>query len=311
MTRIVAIVSLALALGCAGARGRAERHAASTLTVRGSDTMVVLSQRWAQAYRHARGDVSVQVSGGGSGVGIASLLAGTTDLAASSREVTSHELAALARARGVEPEVYRVAIDALAVYVHESSALREIELSALQDLYRGRITRWSALGGPDEPVVLYGRENNSGTYVFFKERVLDRLDFVAETQSLPGTSAVIHAVSRDRRGVGYGGIGYGAGVRLVAVRAAPDAEAVLPDERSAIDRRYPLARFLYLVRADAETAKARDYLEWILSDEGQGEVEAAGFFPLPRDVREAELARLGSPPATARLATPPGASESM
>mgnify|MGYP000974729805 CR=1 FL=1 len=288
----VAIVCVVGLLACAGATRRAERHAADTVTLRGSDTMVVLSQKWAQAFRETRPELSVQVSGGGSGVGIAALMNGTTDLAAASRDVEPRELDAL-RARGGEPIVLRVAVDALAVYVHEDNPLPSLDVASLRALYRGHATHWTDVGGSDASrVVLYGRENSSGTYVYFKEHVLDRFDFAAETQSLPGTAAVIQAVRHDPKGIGYGGYGFAHGVRLVPIAPARGEPAVVPDERTAIDGSYPLARFLYLVLAEVPTGATRDLVTWVLSDEGQAEVEGAGFFPLPPEVRAAERAKL-------------------
>ncbi|MCU0675720.1 MAG: phosphate ABC transporter substrate-binding protein [Myxococcota bacterium] len=288
----VALVCVIGLFACAGATRRAERNAAHTVTLRGSDTMVVLCQRWAQAFREARPDLSVQVGGGGSGVGIAALLNGTTDLAAASRDVEPSELDGL-RERGGAPIVLRVAVDALAVYVHEDNALPSLDVASLRALYRGRATHWSDVGRSDASrVVLYGRENSSGTYVYFKEHVLDRFDFAAETQSLPGTAAVIQAVRHDPKGIGYGGFGFAHGVRLVPIAPTRGEPAVVPDERTAIDGSYPLARFLYLVLSDAPTGATRDLVTWVLSDEGQAEVAGAGFFPLPAEVREAERAKL-------------------
>lgn len=292
MIRWLALVSL---VACTGADGRAERHAARTVTLRGSDTMVVLTQRWAQAFRAAHPDLSVQVSGGGSGVGIASLQSGTTDVAAASRDIEESELEAL-RALGGAPLVLRVAVDALAVYVHEDNPLSTLDVSTLRGLYRGELTHWSDVGGEPTRVVLYGRENSSGTYVYFKEHVLERLDFAAETQSLPGTAAVIQAVRRDPRGIGYGGFGFAHGVKLVAISPARGAPAVRPSERSAVDGSYPLARFLYLALADVPEDATLALLDFVLSDEGQAEVAAAGFFPLPPEILAEERAKLGVRP---------------
>ncbi|MCB9601502.1 MAG: phosphate ABC transporter substrate-binding protein [Sandaracinus sp.] len=286
-------VVIALVVGCASTE-RAERRASETVTLRGSDTMIVLTQRWAHAFHDTHPALSMQVSGGGSGVGLAALASGTTDVAAASRDVEPEELASLRTPRG-EPRVLRVAVDALAVYVHRDNPLERLDVAALRGLYRGQLTHWSDVGGAPEQVVLYGRENSSGTYVYFKEHVLERLDFAAETQSLPGTAAVIQAVRRDPRGIGYGGFGFAQGVKLVAIAPSPDAPAVVPDESSAIDGRYPLARFLYLVLADAPQGATRAFLEFVLSDAGQREVVDAGFFPLPPDVLAEERAKLEAP----------------
>lgn len=272
------VASCLVAAGCAQGSGAERAEAASrTLTLRGSDTMVILAQRWAQAFMASHPDARVQVSGGGSGTGIAALLHGTADLATVSRELQERELEHIEAERGHAAVVIPVAIDAVAVYVNEASPMREVELADLREVFRGRITSWRELGGRG-PIVLYSRENNSGTYAFFKERVLQRLDFAAEAQSLPGTAAVIHAVSRDRNGIGYGGIGFGTGVRALAVSDGGDA--VAPNEHTAVDGRYPLARPLYLVSVGEPRGLAAELSEWVRGAEGQSVVQEAGFFPL-------------------------------
>ncbi|HJL03670.1 MAG TPA: PstS family phosphate ABC transporter substrate-binding protein [Polyangiaceae bacterium LLY-WYZ-15_(1-7)] len=286
------LLASVLALAACGSAEARQARRARTITVRGSDTMVILAQRWAQAYMDAHPGIAIQVSGGGSGTGVAALLNGTTDLANASRELRESEREQLRERRGTEPLVLRVAIDAVAVYVHEDSPIRALDVPTVRRLFRGRVDGWSALGGPDAPIVLYSRENNSGTYAYFKEAVLDRHDFAAEAQSLPGTAAVIHAVSRDLGGIGYGGIGYGEGVRAIAIAPAPGAEAVLPSPEATVSGAYPLARHLQVVLAGPPEGPLADYLRWLLSDAGQAVVEDVGFFPLPGPVRAEELAKL-------------------
>ena len=231
-------------------------------------------------------DVSVQVSGGGSGTGIAALANGTTDIAAASRPITEREIEQLRETRG-EPRSVRAAIDAVAVYVNEANPIESLSIPQVRSIFRGQHERWNEISTFDEPFVLYSRENNSGTYAFFKEHVLDRLDFAAEAQSLPGTAAVIHAVSLDEGGIGYGGIGYGSGVKAIAI-AADGEQAVLPTAEAAVAGEYPLARYLLLVIVGDPDPATRAFLDHVLSREGQDVVEAAGFFPLPDSVLEEE-----------------------
>jgi phosphate transport system substrate-binding protein len=247
----------------------------SRLSVKGSDTMVVLTQRWAERYMQTHPGRTIEVSGGGSGTGIAALQNGTTDVANASRPLSDREHQQMADARET-----RVALDALAVYVHESSPLRSLTMAQLADVFSGRVTNWSAIGGGDRPIVLYSRENNSGTYAYFKEHVLDGGDFAATAQTLPGTAAVINAVSRDPNGIGYGGIGYASGVRTLAI-AAEGAEPIEPTMENATSGRYPLARFLFMVTRGEPQGAARDFIDWALTSEGQALVGETGFFPLP------------------------------
>ncbi|MCS6797268.1 MAG: phosphate ABC transporter substrate-binding protein [Myxococcota bacterium] len=250
-----------------------------TLTIKGSDTMVILAQRWAEAFMAANPGTSVQVSGGGSGTGIAALMNGTTDLATSSRPMRDRERQELRRTRNVDAVETAVALDALAVYVHTSNSLPALTLEQLKAIYRGRIRNFREVGGPDRPIVLYSRENNSGTYAYFKEHVLGEEDFAPETQTLPGTSAVVNAVARDPNGIGYGGIAYAEGIRSVPLLGA-DGQPVEATLQNATSRRYPLARHLYIYSPGTPEGLARRFLDFVVSPAGQNVVEGVGYYPL-------------------------------
>jgi phosphate transport system substrate-binding protein len=278
---VLTLLLAACLAACSGSFGDTERR----LSVRGSDTMVILAQRWAERYMQQHPGTAVQVTGGGSGTGLASLINGTTDIANASRPVSERERRYLRRNRGAAAHAVPVALDAVAVYVHEDNPIDSLTLAQLRAIFRGRIDDWSELGQPSGPIVLYSRENNSGTYAYFKEHVLDGLDFASAAQTLPGTAAVINAVSRDPRGIGYGGIGYGGGVRTVPLREGAEAP-VAPTAENAIDGTYPLARALYMVTAGAPEGVAGDFVEWVRSPEGQRLVRDIGFYPLPNDRRE-------------------------
>jgi phosphate transport system substrate-binding protein len=252
-----------------------------TLSLKGSDTMVILAQRFAEGYMHAHEGTSIQVSGGGSGTGFAALLDGTTDIADASRPINEREVADLQTRRHAAAHETRVAIDALAVYVNEASALQSLTMDQLSQIFRGEVTNWSAVGGPDAPIVLYSRENNSGTYAYFKEHVLHNADFAAQAQTLPGTAAVINAVSHDPNGIGYGGIGYAEGVRVLSI--ANGGEPVAPTMQNALSGAYPISRYLFMYTAGEPSGIAAEFLAWVVTPEGQALVEQAGYYPLPRD----------------------------
>lgn len=287
----VTLSSLVLALSivaCSGGhrdRGGAEgtegaaTGAGARLSLKGSDTMVVLAQRWAEGYMRTHEGRTVEVSGGGSGTGIAALLNRTTDIANMSRPLRDSERQQLAQ-RGGAPTETRVALDALAVYVHQDNPIQSLTMDQLSRIFRGQITNWSELGGADRAIVLYSRENNSGTYAYFKEHVLADADFAPNAQTLPGTAAVINAVSRDPGGIGYGGIGYATGIRTVPI-AGEDGTPVEPTMENATAGRYPLARYLLMVTAGEPSGAAREFLDWVRSPEGQALVENVGFYPLP------------------------------
>jgi phosphate transport system substrate-binding protein len=228
----------------------------------------------------------LQVSGGGSGTGVAALINGTADLANASRPIKDKERKQLAKRRGVEAQEFRVALDSLAVYVPAANKIEALSIPQLKKIFRGQTTNWKDVGGEDRPIVLYSRENNSGTYAYFKEHVLDNEDFAATAQTLPGTAAVINAVSKDAGGIGYGGIAYSEGVRTVKVAPA-DGDPVEPTMENATSGKYPLSRFLNIYSAGAPSGIAKEYLDFVLSAEGQKVVEGVGYYPLPKEATAA------------------------
>ena len=280
---LAAAVTLA---SCTGSKDTTQTRVSSTLTIKGSDTMVILAQNWAQAFMDANPGKVLQVSGGGSGTGVAALINGTADLANASRPIKDKERKQLARRRGVEAKEFRVALDALAVYVPAANEIEALSIPQLKKIFRGQTTNWKDVGGEDRSIILYSRENNSGTYAFFKEHVLDNEDFAATTQTLPGTAAVINAVSKDGGGIGYGGIAYSEGVRTVKVAPA-DGDPVEPTMENATSGKYPLSRFLNIYSAGEPSGIVEEYLDFVLSVRGQAVVEGVGYYPLPKEATAA------------------------
>jgi len=199
-TRGIAAAAFVLAAGMAGPT--TPLAAGDTITVKGSDTMVILSQRWAEEYMKERNDVTIQVTGGGSGTGIAALINGTTTLANSSRPIKPEEKDA-AKKNGIDVVEVKTAMDALAVVVNAANPVDHLTMNQIGKIYTGYINNWKQVGGPDKKILRYTRESNSGTYVFFKEHVLNNRDYAADAQTMPGTSAVAEAVSKDPSGIGF------------------------------------------------------------------------------------------------------------
>ncbi len=267
--RDLARVAIGLLLAACGQRGPG---APATVTVRGSDTMAVLLRRWAHAYSSAR----VDVSGGGTGTGIAALGNGTTDVAAASRPMTTEERRSTEVRRGPIVESV-VALDAVAVYVHAESPLAVVALEDVARVYRGAIDVWSDLGGERRRIARYSRENSSGTYAFFRERVLGGAFFAPDVQCLPGTAAVVRAVARDRYAIGYGGIASASGVRVLGLRASSGA-VTRPTREDAVSGVYPLARPVFVYHAQRTRPEVTAFVTWLRSLEAQRLAEAAGFF---------------------------------
>jgi phosphate transport system substrate-binding protein len=252
------------AVGADGAASPAAEK--STLTVKGSDTMVI----------------PVQVTGGGSGTGIAALINGTTDICEASRPMKDKEKEDTQAKRGAPAIETKVALDALAVYVNEKSPLQEISIPALHKIYAGETKSWKDVGGPDHAIVLYGRENNSGTYGYFKEHVLENKDFAAGVQTLAGTSAVVAAVKGDAWGIGYGGIAYLEGIRALKVKKDDTSPSVAPSLETAQSGAYPIARYLYFYTAGQATGLEKRFIDWVVSPAGQAVIEQVGYYPLPK-----------------------------
>ncbi len=262
--------------------------AGSQITVKGSDTLVRLGQRWAEEYMKLNPETTIQVSGGGSGTGIAALLNGTTDICEASRPMKEKEYKLAAKA-GIEPYRVAVALDGIAVFLHADNPIESFSLVQLKDIYTGVITNWKDFGGPDKQIILYGRENNSGTYAFFKEHVLKKEDYADQTQTLPGTASVVNAVTKDVNGIGYGGIAWAKGVKFAKVQKDAESAAVEPTEASVSDGSYPISRELYWFFNGAPTGELKKLVNWALSPAGQKIAASVDYVPLPDSLAKANM----------------------
>ena len=254
--------------------------AARGITVKGSDTMVILAQRWAEAYMSGHPGSIVQVTGGGSGTGIAALINGTTDICTASRPMKEDEKRKLRdRFQSMGTEI-AVAKDGLSIYVHEQNPVKQLSFAQLRGIYTGIVTNWKQVGGKDALIVPYGRENSSGTYVYFKDNVLLGRDYAPRCQTLPGTAAVVNAVARDPNGVGYGGAAYAKGVKDCAVSRDEKSPAVLPTAATVKDGSYPVTRNLFFYTRVRPAGDTKKFIDWVLSDEGQALATKVGYFPV-------------------------------
>lgn len=259
--------------------GLAFTPAPKKITVKGSDTMVILSQRWAEVYMKSHPTVAIQVTGGGSGTGIAALINGSTDICNSSRQIKASEIDKLKQRYNSPGVEIPCAQDGITIFLNASNPVKELTLKQLSDIYTGRIKNWKQVGGPDAAIRLYGRENSSGTYVFFKERVV-KGDYAPGTNTLPGTAAVVNAVKKDKYGIGYGGAAYAAGVTHCKVKKDASTPGYLPTPETIRNKQYPIARYLYMYMTNRPTGDAKAYIDWILSPEGQKYVTEIGYFPV-------------------------------
>jgi phosphate transport system substrate-binding protein len=261
-----------------------------SLQVIGSDTMVNLAQGWAEAYHSVKPDVSVEVSGGGSGVGIAALINGTCDIANSSRKLEKEEEEkATAKYGGKHPAEHLVGYDALAIYVHPSNPMTEISMEELGEIYRegGKINKWSDLGvqlsGGDE-MVRASRQNNSGTYHYFREVVVGKkADFKQGSRDMNGSKEVVDLVATTPGAIGYSGIGYRTDkVKVLHVSKKKGEPAITPSIKTTLDKTYPIARPMFMYVSPTAKPQAEEYVSWILTAPGQKIVVESGYVPLEK-----------------------------
>ena len=251
----------------------------SKITVKGSDTMVILAQKWAELYMNQNPAVTIQVTGGGSGVGITALINGTTDICNASRPMKQTEIEKLkARYNTLGVEI-PCAKDGITIFLNEANKVNELTLKQLGDIYTGKIKNWKELGGTDAEIRMYGRENSSGTYTFFHDEVV-KADYAATVQSLPGTAAVVNAVKKDVNGIGYGGAAYAVGVKHAMIRKDANSPAYMPSPETIFKNQYPMTRYLYMYLRNRPTGDIKKYIDWILGQEGQRVVTEIGYFPV-------------------------------
>ncbi|MFA6570690.1 MAG: phosphate ABC transporter substrate-binding protein [Bacteroidota bacterium] len=247
---------------------------AEKITVKGSDTMVILAQRWAERYMSKNGNISIQVTGGGSGTGITALINGTTDICNASRPMKQSEIKKLKERFGTLGVEIPCAKDGLTVYLNQSNSVNNLSMQQLKDIYTGKITNWNQVGGKNAKIMLYSRENNSGTYVYFKDNVLKGADYSPSCQNLPGTAAVVNAVAKDVNGIGYGGAAYAKGIKHSKVNG------IEPTKENIKNGSYPISRYLYMYLRNKPTGAMKKYIDWILGSEGQAIVNEIGYFPV-------------------------------
>jgi phosphate transport system substrate-binding protein len=290
LTACALCAALLAASGCTSRSGAGA--ASTTLEIAGSDTLVNLALKWAETYMNLHPEVSISVSGGGSGTGIASLINGTIQIADASRQMTAEEIAA-AKKNGITPVEFTVAMDAIAVVINPENRILGLTLSQLSEIFKGSVTSWKTVGGADRPIVLLSRESNSGTYMYFLEQVI-RLGqtgntalFSPETLLMPSSQGISVEVKQNPNAIGYDGLGYVTSEqKMVAVAREPGTPYVLPSVRTVQDGSYPIARPLYMYTAGQPMGLVKEYMDWILGQgpgEGQSYIQNQGFVPLSRE----------------------------
>ncbi len=252
----------------------------------GSDTIVNLALAWAEDYQKIHPDIRISVSGGGSGTGFAALINGTTDIANASRKIKDEETQS-AQKNGIEPHEIEIARDAIGVIVNPNNPVQQLTLQQISDIYSGKITNWKDVGGEDRPIVLLSRETNSGTHVYFLEQVVrlgsskDKTLFSQDTLLLPSSEGIMAEVRQNPNAIGYDGLGYiTPDVKTLAIAPKDGGEHVKPSAETVNNGTYPIARPLFMYTNGEPAGDVKDYLDWILSPDGQQIVSQLGFVPL-------------------------------
>ncbi len=295
---VFGLVVLLLVGGVVFLQGQKKSESISKVVFKGSDTEVQLISNLIEAFAVKNPGTDMSVTGGGSGVGIAALINKEADVANSSRKMKDEELAQ-AKQNGFDAQEFIMARDGLAVIVHPENLLSKLTLEQVGRLYRGEVKNWKELGGADEKVVLYGRQSTSGTYVFFRDAIV-KGDYAADMRSMEGTQAIVDGVRLDKNGIGYVGLGYvkddqgnpRSEIKVVPVALSEKDTYFTPLDTEAVKSgAYPITRPLYhyLANLPKRNSPLEKFLRFEMSDEGQSDIEKAGFVSLtPEDRKQNE-----------------------
>lgn len=281
----VMLCAAALLVNCGKKDGKTAEKEKASIQVKGSDTMVNVAQAWAEEYTKVAPDVEVEVSGGGSGVGIAALEKGTIDIADASRNMKPEEFALARKNTGKEPKEFIVGFDAMAVYINKDNPVNEITIDQLRQIFAegGTITKWSQLGVKipgvnDDEIVRVSRQSSSGTYEFFREHVLKNIDFKLGSRDMNGSKEVVELISNTKTAIGYSGMGYATGaVKMLNIKT--DGGSFAPTVENTVNKSYPLARSLQMYTLGEPRGAVKTYIDWILSDAGQNILQDNGYVP--------------------------------
>lgn len=252
-----------------------------TVSVKGSDTMLIINQRWAEAYAKASNG-SVAVTGGGSSIGIRAFINGVTDICAASRPIRESEIRS-ARSRGSIPNEIPVCLDGLAIVVNSKNTVQSLTMDEVRRIYVGQITNWNQVGGPNESITVFSRDANSGTYGFFQQNVLKNQNWGPQVRFMPSTSEEAREVARSEGGIAYGGVAYFKGkanIKVLPIAAKKGSDPVAPTEANVRSKAYPIWRYLYFYTNGKPKGDVKNFIDFCLSPAGQRIVEEVGYYSL-------------------------------
>lgn len=280
MKKINFLFTMAILIMACNRTPQKDDSSGSSITIKGSDTVLPVSQKLAEQYMTINKEASITVVGGGSGTGITALLDGNTDIAMISRDLKTDEKLKF-QDKQIILEQKTIAVDGLAVVVNPQNTVSKLTREELEKIFTGEITNWKDVGGEDRPIVVYSRENSSGTYEFFKEHVMDKKNYATTVLNMPATGAIVQSISQTAGAIGYIGIAYvNTGVKALEVSYDQGANYFGPSMEAAKNKTYPISRPLYYIYDSKNADKLKGIMEYSLSAEGQKIVEEVGYIPM-------------------------------
>jgi len=295
-TRLAIVIGLVIIIVATGYWWMTSSNQTVQIQQKGSDTLLVLAQNWAEIYMESHSKTEVVVSGGGSGTGISALINKQVDIADASRSIKQTEIES-ANDNGVNPVEWKVALDGISVIVNVDNPLNELSYSQIREIYNGTVKNWLEIGGEDGAVVAYGRQSTSGTYVYFNEEVLEEDDYRADMQQLAGNAEIVEAVINDPNGIGYVGVAYAQArkddLKIVSVKKADTDMAYQPTSANIASGDYPISRYLYIYTDGIPEGSTADYIKFIMRSEGQKIVSEVGYIDLPQAIISEQLDKFG------------------
>ncbi|RJP57465.1 MAG: phosphate ABC transporter substrate-binding protein [Ignavibacteriales bacterium] len=263
------IVLILVLAGCTSSN-----YEVATIRIKGSDTMLQLTEKLATQYMKGNPSVSIYVDGGGTASGVNSLIKNEVDIATASRSLKAEEAKLLAEYYGSLGMYYLIAKDALSIYINQNNPVKEFTLSELKKIFLCEINNWKELGGEDKMIQTVIRTPNSGTHLYFLEHVLEGSEYCNNSVVLPTTESVIDFIDENENAIGYGGIGYKENMTHAAINGIESSEA------NARNDRYPITRYLHFFTSKTPTGAIKNFIDWVLSPAGQKVVKDSGFIPL-------------------------------
>jgi len=246
----------------------------STIRIKGSDTMLYLTKSLAEEYMKIRPAVSIYVEGGGTAAGIKSFVEGEIDICTASRSLKGEEVKLLADHFGSVGISFTIAKDALTVFVNPKNQIKDFSLSEIKNVFTGKIKNWNEVGGKNQPIRVIIRNPNSGTYLYFKEHVLEGEEYASDAAVMPTTERIVQEISKTESAIGYGGIGYQKDLTNANINGSA------PTEENVRNGSYPISRYLYLYTHNIPAGPVKDFIDWVIGPQGQKIVKKAGYIPL-------------------------------